>query len=121
MLMTVSEWVDMNKLVLNISKTKYIVLGSRYMLADDPQFNLSMNRTLVEQVKKTKLLGNILDAALSRSEHIDNIVIKMDKGIAVTRKCSEYVTSCSLNQVIPGPITVRVQFSYMVNPWSYHT
>ena len=50
----VSECVDMNKLVLYVSKTKCIVFGSRYMLADDPQLNLSMNRTHVEQVKKKK-------------------------------------------------------------------
>ena len=76
----VSEWVDMNKLVLNISKTKCIVFGSRYMLVDDPQLNLSMNRIHVEQVIKTKLIGLMLGAALSWSEHIDNIVIKMCKG-----------------------------------------
>jgi hypothetical protein len=52
----VSEWVDMNKLVLNILKTKYIVFRSRYMLADDPQLNLSINRMHVEQVKNNKLL-----------------------------------------------------------------
>lgn len=46
----VSEWVDMNKLVLNISKTKCFLFGSRYMHADETQFNLSMNRTHVEQV-----------------------------------------------------------------------
>ena len=49
-LQMVSESVDMNKLVLNISKMKCIVFGSRYMLADE--LNLSMNRTHVEQVEK---------------------------------------------------------------------
>jgi hypothetical protein len=47
----VSEWVDVKKLVLNISKIKCIVFGSRYMLADDPQLNLSMNRTHSEEEK----------------------------------------------------------------------
>uniref|UniRef100_A0A4W5P3U4 Reverse transcriptase domain-containing protein n=1 Tax=Hucho hucho TaxID=62062 RepID=A0A4W5P3U4_9TELE len=106
----VSEWVDMNKLVLNISKTKCIVFGSRYMLADDPLLNLAINRIHVEQVKKTKLLGVILDTALSWSEHIDNIVIKMGKGIAVTRKCSEYVTSSTLNQVIQSLVFSHLEY-----------
>ena len=44
----VSEWVDMNKLAWNIPKTKWFVFGSRSMLADDPQMNLSMNRMHVE-------------------------------------------------------------------------
>ena len=64
-----SKWVDMNELVLNISKSKCVVFSSRDMLADDPQLNLLMNIIHVEQVKKTKLLGVMLDAALSRSEH----------------------------------------------------
>jgi hypothetical protein len=41
----------MNKLVLNISKTKCIVFGPRYMFAGDPQLNLVMDGLPVEQVK----------------------------------------------------------------------
>ena len=53
-LIMVSEGVEINKLVLNISKMKFIVFGAIYMIGDDPQLILLMKRTHVEQVKKKK-------------------------------------------------------------------
>jgi hypothetical protein len=60
-------------------------------------------------VKKTKLQGIMLDAALSWSEHIDNIAIKIGKVIAVPRKCSEYVTSSILNHVIQSLVLSHIK------------
>ena len=39
-LQLVSEWVARNKLVLNISKTKSIVFGTKHSLTPKPQLNL---------------------------------------------------------------------------------
>ena len=57
----------------------------------------------------------MLDAALSWSEHIDNIVI-MGRGIAVTRTCSEYVTSSTLNQVIQSLVLSHLEYCPVI--WS---
>ena len=46
-----SDWVKNNRMVLNISKTKCIVLGSQYMLKLNPKLNLSMNGIQIEQVE----------------------------------------------------------------------
>lgn len=53
------NWVKNNELVLNISKTKRMVL-----------MDLSLSRITIEQVKNTKLLGVMLDEQLSWSDHI---------------------------------------------------
>ena len=65
-----SEWVARNKLVLNISKTKSIVFGSKHSLNPKPQLNLVINHVVIEQVEMTKLLGVTLDCKLSWSKHI---------------------------------------------------
>ena len=112
----VSEWVRDNKLVLNIAKTKCMVFGSSHKLANDPQLNLSLGDKPVEQVKTAKLLGITLDPRLSWSEHIDNIVTKMARGTAMTRKCAKYVTPNILNQVIQS--LVLSQLDYCPSIWS---
>ena len=51
-------------------------------------------------MRKIKLLAVIIDDHLSWSDHIDSIAVKMGQGIAMTRKCSHYVTSSVRIQVI---------------------
>ena len=76
-LQSVLEWVASNKLVLNISKTNSIVLGTNHSLSARPQLNLVMNGVAVEQVEETKLLDVTLDCKLSWSKHIDSMVVKI--------------------------------------------
>ena len=76
----VSHWLKDSKLVMNADKTKCIIFGSRHMLVDDPQLQLSISGIPIEQVQKAKLLGVLLDSQLSWSDHIDGIVMKMGRG-----------------------------------------
>ena len=49
-----------------------------------------MNGVAVEQVEETKLLGVTLDCELSWSKHIDSMVAKMGRGLAVIKRCSAF-------------------------------
>ena len=64
-LQLVSEWTARNKLVLNISKTKSIVFGTKHSLNHKPQLNLLINNVEIEQVEMTKLLRVTMDCKLS--------------------------------------------------------
>ena len=57
----ISEWVARDELVLNISKTRSIVFGTKHSLNPKPQLNLVINNVEIEQVEVTKLLGETLD------------------------------------------------------------
>ena len=94
------EWVASNKLVLNISKTKSIVFGTNHSLNSRPLLNLVMNGVSVEQVEETKLLGITLDCKLSWSKHIDSMVVKMGRGLAIIKRCSAFLTLLSTKQVL---------------------
>jgi hypothetical protein len=83
-LQSVLEWVASNKLVLNISKTKSIVLGTNHSLSSRPQLNLVTNSVAVEQVEETKLLGVTIDCKPSWSKDIFNGC--KDKGMSVRNK-----------------------------------
>ena len=53
----VSEWVERNKLALNISKTKSILFGTKHSLNPKSKQNHVINNVEIEQVEMTKLLG----------------------------------------------------------------
>jgi hypothetical protein len=46
----VSEWVERNKLVLNILKTKSIVFATNHSLNTKPKLNIVINNVEIEQV-----------------------------------------------------------------------
>ena len=50
-LQLVSEWVERNKLALNISKTKSIVFGTKHSLNPKPQVNLVINIVEIELLR----------------------------------------------------------------------
>jgi hypothetical protein len=60
-LQSVSEWVINNKLVLNTSKTKSIVFGSKHSLSAKPQLEMYIKAVTIEQVEEAELLGITTD------------------------------------------------------------
>ena len=113
------EWIEHNKLVLNISKTKAIVLGSRHTLGKNPQLKLSIGTTQIEQVNTIKLLGVTIDSSLSWSKHINNIVIKMGRGIGMARKCSGFITPSIMKSVIHSLVLSNLEYCPVI--WSSAT
>jgi predicted flavoprotein YhiN len=51
-LQIVSDWVKENKLVLNITKNKFMVIGTRRRIVRDSCLNLSMGGIPIEQLSK---------------------------------------------------------------------
>lgn len=112
----VYEWVTCNRLVLNVSKTKGMVFGTRHGLAKDPQLDLKVAQEPVQQVTKTKLLGVTLDNSLSWTDHIDRIVTNMGRGTAVIRRCSYYLPSYVMNKVIQSLVLSHLDYCPVI--WS---
>lgn len=69
-LLVVSEWVIENKLRLNESKTKWIVLDSKHSVRPTQMLHISLNGQLIDHLQEAKLLGDLIDQILSRSTHL---------------------------------------------------
>lgn len=110
------NWIKTNKLVLNISKTVSIIFGSKYRLSDNPKINLQVNSQNVQQVKKVKLLGLWLDSTLSWSDHINKVVAKMGRAVAVTRKCAHFLNSQLFSRVVCTLVLCHLDYCSVV--WS---
>ena len=112
----VANWVSDNKLVLNIAKTKSILIGSKHQLEAKPKLNLFIDNIHIEQVNEVKLLGITIDSALSWSKHIDNIVRRMGRGVAMVRRVSRYMTVEIRRQVLSAIVLSLLDYCFIV--WS---
>ena len=73
-LLNISHWLTANKLTLNMTKTEFMLIGSRQKLNNLPAPPaLEINGSHVTQVRSTKSLGIIIEEKLTWVNHIDTI------------------------------------------------
>ena len=91
----VTAWLNCNKLSLNIDKSCYL----KFSLLPSHIFSLRMaNKTLVRK-SVTKYLGVLIDDKLNWKDHIQNINLKIRKGIGLLYKLNDLVTSSTLKSL----------------------
>ena len=84
----VAQWSNNNKMVLNESKTKTMLITGKRLSKkiDSTTLTLNLNSAELEQVHSQKLLGVTIDSHLSFDEHIVNLCKKLTQSIAVLKK-----------------------------------
>ena len=78
------EWMNVNKLSLNIKKTKYML----FTLHKKPRStgDIFIDHEPIEKVEHFKFLGVIIDSKLSWVDHIQFIKKKISKGLGILCK-----------------------------------
>ena len=97
-LRTVSDWLNANKLTLNLDKTVSILFPKN--TKNVPDLQLELNNTTIKSVNSTKFLGVWLDKQLNWKTHVSNVIIKLHKGIGLLRKEPEISGSPKLVCII---------------------
>uniref|UniRef100_A0A669C5X4 Reverse transcriptase domain-containing protein n=1 Tax=Oreochromis niloticus TaxID=8128 RepID=A0A669C5X4_ORENI len=87
------NWFDVNKLSLNIKKTKLIIFGTRQMKNVS---KIRVNGIEIERVFENKFLGVLIDDKLSWKSHINHVTTKMSKTIAILYKTKHVLNKKSL-------------------------
>ena len=84
-LQKVNEWLEANKLFLNVGKTQYSLFHKPSRKADLPLLlpRLLIKKHKVERVKSIKFLGVLLDENLSWNDYIKHIENKVAKNIGL--------------------------------------
>ena len=75
-----------NRLSLNVSKTKLMLLGSRQKLRNVGNLNLILNGQATDSVDEFKYLGIIVDKHLLFHQHVDHIVDKTTNKLGLIYK-----------------------------------
>ena len=89
----VTKWTIANKMILNSSKTKtMLVTGVR--LANkfsQPELNILVHKNKVEEVNVHKLLGVYIDKELNFTEHVNVMCKKLAQRIGVLKKIKRHL------------------------------
>ena len=107
-LQVLHDWIACNKLVLNIPKTKSILIGSRHKLSCSPKLYLKLNDVTIVQMESVKLLGVMFDSRLSFSNHL--------KEVCISRKCASFVARPLLCQIVQSLVLCHLSIAL----WSGH-
>ena len=96
-LIRIRDWCFDNCLLLNASKTKLMLFGSRQMIAKLPDFRLSLLGMELIPVQSAKDLGVIFDPSLSFDSHVVKTVSSCMSSLAWNHYCPGIETfSCKL-------------------------
>lgn len=113
----IKEWLLANKLCLNIVKTEYILIGSRYKINElTEQPRVFIGDEPVRRVSETKALGVKIDQFLTWDSHIDSISKKISAGISAIRKIREFTDCSTLKLVYSG--LIQPHFDYCCEVWN---
>ena len=115
-LSSISEWLVANKLTLNLSKTEFMLIGSRQRLTTfDSAPSLSIDGVSIKQVENTKSLGVHIDQNLSWNVHIDRVTKKLASGIGALKRLRPFVPPVTLQYVFHS--LVQPHFDYCCVVW----
>ena len=94
-LQNISSWLRDSRLILNVTKSEYMLIGSQRRLVkfNDSLLTLAIGGESLNRVTKCKYLGVILDANLNWKHHIDHIRCKVVKSLFLLRKARPFITS----------------------------
>ena len=95
-LVKITEWLESNRLSLNVSKTHYMLFKSKGMHVPITTENVLIKDVKIDYVRKTKFLGVMVDVMLSGGDHIQYIGGKICKGISIICKTRKFVNKQTL-------------------------
>ena len=84
-------WLNVNRLTLNLKKTKSMLIGSSRKLANIPSLSLSIFDSNVDSIDSFKYLGIILSSDFIWSEHVDHVITKVNQRLGLLRRVRRHL------------------------------
>ena len=112
----IAEWFDMNKLTLNIKKTKFMVFGTSYTLNNYANISLKFNEKDVERVYCFKYLGIYFDPNLSWDKQTEQVCSRVSQRIGLIRRIRYFLPTNTIKLL--ANTLVMPLFDYCSIVWS---
>jgi len=93
----INKWFQVNSLILNFNKTKFIQFSTKYNLGTSICIDYEHNH--IENSQSTSILGIILDNTLSWQLHIDKICAKLKSAFYILRILNPILTVSNLKTI----------------------
>ena len=87
------HWCDENKMVVNLSKTHSMCIGSQQKLfmSSNEIFNIAPSGKQISESTSEKVLGIFIDPTLSWSDHISHIIKRVNSSLALLKRIKKYL------------------------------
>ena len=85
-LLNILEWMRINELSLNPTKTEYMIIDHSHGRKTESLLQFYINREKIKQFDKTKHLGLIVEDTLGWEEQYELVMKKVAGGLAAMRK-----------------------------------
>ena len=116
----IHNWLAANKLTLNMSKTEFLLIGTRQKLSNLPEKpNLAIDCKPVHQVSVSKSLGVQIDENLNWTNHVNMISKKISSGINAIKRVRHLVPLETLLTVYNA--LVQPHFDYCSAVWGNYS
>ncbi|KAG1664498.1 hypothetical protein GQR58_019790 [Nymphon striatum] len=106
----VSDWLVANKLTLNVDKSNFLIISPSRKHKTN-KVNLFINNTSIAQKDCIKYIGVLLDKDLSWKQHIQQVKLKISKGIGILAKIRHYVPQQILRNLYFAFIQPHVNYA----------
>jgi hypothetical protein len=94
-----SKWLKFNKLKLNVSKTKYIIMTGRQSNIENGSKSLKIDGEQIAMVMTMKYLGVKIDEILDFKQHVDTTIKKIGR---IQQKLTK-ITKKTIHNIIISP------------------
>ena len=104
----IDEWLQANRLSLNISKTSYMIFLDSKIL---PDMNLEIRGESTSKVTTAKFLGINIDQNLSFKSHTEHLCVKLSRVLVYSIRRVSYL--------LPEKIRLNLYYSLVYSHLSY--
>ena len=117
-LLRLQDWLNANKLSLNVVKTQSLVLGSAPNICkirkienrSDAQPYFSIGEQKIEMITNVRYIGVQLDSQLNWENHIDNIKTKANRSLGLIKYSKKYLPPDILNKMYIGIVEPHLRY-----------
>ena len=109
----IQEWLNINKLSLNVNKTKYMIFHNHQRDIYDLIPDIRLNNQAIERVSEFNFLGLTIDQHLSWNAHVQKISNRVGKLIGILNRLKRYLSTDILRTLYSALILQHFQFSVL--------
>ena len=113
-LLLVYEWLNANKLSLNISKTKFMCFRYPQRRANTfPALDIYIEGHKIERVTTFDFLGVTINETLTWKDHLHKLCMKISRVVGIIAKCRKFLHSSVLLKIYNALILSRINYGIL--------
>ena len=114
----ISDWLSVNKLSLNASKTKFMIFHNyQTIISENDIPRLEINNIPIERVKEFNFLGLTINENMSWSSHSLKVANKISRTLGVMNCLKRYLPFSALKLMYDSLILPHLQFG--ITCWGF--